>query len=325
MNLQELFESLRLSDLEEWVRTRRQEDLHLDFKLLTSSPEFKPEDKRNLATALSGFANSDGGLIVWGVDCRKGVDGVDGARELVPLKNVERVLSRLQSLTGDAVVPRLVNVRHRVIGERNGDSGFIVTLVCFSDAGPHMAKLGEDRYYKRSGESFYKMEHFDIAGMFGRRPTPSLNLALLATTGGTESNMGVRSAWAQASVRVVNSGRGLAKFPFLRIRVSQPYRIADSGLDGNGQSGLPMPIQSTQDEGWRAYAGGTNHIVHPGSYLDVTFVKTKVTEHSSILEDLLVEYTVTAEGQLEISGKASLSGAELLRLAKDQIARSYPR
>ena len=30
-----------------------------------------------------------------------------------------------------------------------------------------MAKLGEDRYYKRSGDSFRKMEHFDLEDMFG--------------------------------------------------------------------------------------------------------------------------------------------------------------
>lgn len=29
-----------------------------------------------------------------------------------------------------------------------------------------MAKLEEDRYYKRSGDSFYRMEHFDLEDMF---------------------------------------------------------------------------------------------------------------------------------------------------------------
>ena len=38
-----------------------------------------------------------------------------------------------------------------------------------------MAKAGEDRYYKRSGASFYRMEHFDLEDMFGRRLKPKLN------------------------------------------------------------------------------------------------------------------------------------------------------
>ena len=31
-----------------------------------------------------------------------------------------------------------------------------------------MAKLGENRYYQRSGDQFRMMEHFQVADMFGR-------------------------------------------------------------------------------------------------------------------------------------------------------------
>jgi hypothetical protein len=37
-----------------------------------------------------------------------------------------------------------------------------------------MAKLGEDRYYKRSGGAFYVMEHFDLEDVFGRRQKPKI-------------------------------------------------------------------------------------------------------------------------------------------------------
>jgi hypothetical protein len=46
------------------------EDLHLDFKQLQRPFEHR-DDKRNLAKALSGFANSDGGIIIWGIDARE--------------------------------------------------------------------------------------------------------------------------------------------------------------------------------------------------------------------------------------------------------------
>jgi len=51
-----------------------------------------------------------------------------------------------------------------------------VTIIPESAAGPHMAKLGEDRYYKRNGSSFIRLEHFDLADMFGRRMRPDLDL-----------------------------------------------------------------------------------------------------------------------------------------------------
>jgi hypothetical protein len=45
------------------------EHLLLDFKTVNSA-SFNRDDRRSLACALSGFANSSGGLIVWGVDAR---------------------------------------------------------------------------------------------------------------------------------------------------------------------------------------------------------------------------------------------------------------
>jgi hypothetical protein len=41
-----------------------------------------------------------------------------------------------------------------------------------------MAKFGQDRYYKRSGDTFRRMEHFDLEDMFGRRPRPKLELQI---------------------------------------------------------------------------------------------------------------------------------------------------
>lgn len=325
MDLQELFLSLQASDLRDWIRDGKQEDLHLDFKRLTGAPDFSRDDKRNLATALSGFANSDGGLIVWGVDCRKGEDGIDCARAIVPIANVARVLGRLHSLTGEATVPRLVNVQHRAIFESGATAGVIVTVVHPSDVGPHMAKLGEDRYFKRSGESFYRMEHFDLSDMFGRRLVPNLRLVLTGGMAGVESIPGVRSASVQGTVRIENSGRGIAKFPFLRIRSNSPYGVAHGGLDGSRRFGLPAIVQSAHDSDWHVFAGGNDHVVHPGCHLDVTLVRGKVTEYVENLEDMIVEYQLAAEGQLPIFGTVRLPGADLLSLAKEHIERSFPK
>jgi hypothetical protein len=58
-----------------WIRKtverKAEEGLYLDFK--QKSDRWGPalnDDKANLAKAISGFANTDGGLIVWGVKAR---------------------------------------------------------------------------------------------------------------------------------------------------------------------------------------------------------------------------------------------------------------
>jgi len=73
ISLFEQFKSGGIGLLSRLVEEEWQEDLLLEFKTIEGScaPMAKP-DRKNFAIALSGFANSDGGVIVWGVDARSG-------------------------------------------------------------------------------------------------------------------------------------------------------------------------------------------------------------------------------------------------------------
>jgi Schlafen, AlbA_2 len=172
-----LFNTISPADIAEFIRQEQEENLHLEFKTLANANMRAADDKRNLARALSGFANSSGGLIVWGVAARKNAQGVDCASASVEISAVRELISRLNELTGEAVSPMVDGVLHKPLETFLG-RGYAVTLVPESVAGPHMAKLGEDRYYKRSGDSFYRMEHFDLEDMFGRRQKPNLRVRL---------------------------------------------------------------------------------------------------------------------------------------------------
>lgn len=152
MELLSVFEALSLAVLQDYVSRQQEENLQLDFKTLAEPNMERGEDKRNLAQMLSAFANSSGGLIVWGVDARPNNNGVDCAVALREIPRVALLMTRLNELDGIAVNPILSGVRHRIIpSEPGSESGFAVTLVPESESGPHMAKMGEDRYYKRSG------------------------------------------------------------------------------------------------------------------------------------------------------------------------------
>jgi predicted HTH transcriptional regulator len=71
MDIESTFSSLSAEVMAEYETRRQEENLHLDFKLVQDAAFTKRDDRRNLACACSGFANSSGGLIVWGVDARK--------------------------------------------------------------------------------------------------------------------------------------------------------------------------------------------------------------------------------------------------------------
>ena len=104
--------------IEEFITDRKAEDLFLDFKRSSDNgagAKLSNNDRKNLAKAISGFANSEGGVVVvWGVDCSLDEDGADVARAKVLKNNPSRFASLLQGVVSgwlSAAEPALLNVR----------------------------------------------------------------------------------------------------------------------------------------------------------------------------------------------------------------------
>ncbi|MCX5813913.1 MAG: ATP-binding protein [Proteobacteria bacterium] len=304
MDIFRTYNDINLNTIENYIREGQEENLFLDFKLLTNEEFAQKDDRKNLAIALSGFANSEGGIIVWGVDARK-KGAVDVACGKIEIENLSLLLSKLNTYTGDAADPLVEGVLHKKIPS-SGDKGFGVTLIPWSDSGPHMAKLGENRYFKRSGDSFYVMEHFDIEDMFGRRKKPKLvfKTKILARVG-DDLNFRV-------IVALENMGRGVAKSPFLEINLNFPYNIADYGLDGNGSFGLavlPSSLGSTSHK-----YGASGRVIHPGVVHDVTavqLIRGSVQEPTKI-PDLVINYKIAAEDMRMVEDVETIPAQDLL-------------
>jgi len=154
---------------------KQEENLYIDFK----EDGGDVDNKKNLSKALSGFANSEGGILIWGVSCTSSADKPDVADKLCPIKNLRKFHTDLQSWTSQLVSPGVEGVEHYLLYETKDDAsdkGYIISYVPQSDL-VHMA-TGKDlhRYYFRSGSSFPKMPSFMVADRYGRRPHPKLQL-----------------------------------------------------------------------------------------------------------------------------------------------------
>jgi hypothetical protein len=298
MALRDTFDTIDIESIRRFVDNGREEDLHLDFKNVLD-PRLNRDDRKNLAIALSAFANSDGGIIVWGVDARPNAQGIDCATELREIANAQQCLTRLNEFTGQAVSPLVDGVVHKAI-RSTGDAGFCVSLIPASESGPHMAKGGEDRYYKRSGSAFYKLEHFDIADMFGRRRRPVLSLRLVPESGGRSLLVAVR-----------NDGRGVARAPYLGLQLPIGYRASPYGADGNGRFGL-RPLG--QQDARHFFGGDAGTVIHVGQELIVTRLDARVTtaDGTPVLDgaqrfryELAAEDIPMATGELTLPGGAA--------------------
>ncbi len=164
----------RESALDELIVSRKSEELFLDFKRSSDNGagyRLSDQDRNNLARAISGFGNSEGGVVVWGIDCSRGADGADVARLKKPITNVARFVSWLEGVVSGCTVPPHSGVRHLAISLGESGDGYTVSFIPQSDRAPHQM-VGEMRYYIRAGSSFAPVPHAVLAGMFGQRPQP---------------------------------------------------------------------------------------------------------------------------------------------------------
>lgn len=287
MSPEDRFESLSLTDIDRFVKESQEENLTLEFKTVLNSALNRADDKKNYATALSGFANSAGGLIVWGVIAKRNERGVDCACATQPIVDLHRFVQRLNELEGDAVSPAVARVRHKPL-ESAPNSGFAVTLVPESMSSPHMAKLGENRYYKRSGDSFYIMEHFDLEDMFGRRKKPKLEIVSRVLGQGHQTTI---------VLGISNSGRASAKAPFLGFVPPSPFQVSPYGIDGNCTEGMPRIPKAFGEDKWVLYGASATTVIHPGTTLEIARLYLGLGDRGTLPPSagIIIQYKITAE------------------------------
>ncbi len=176
---EDIFERIKAKGEEaitEFVQTWQCEELFLDFKRSADQGKGRvldQKDRNNLAKAISGFGNSEGGVIVWGVDCSKDAVGADVVKAKYPIFDVEKFRSWIEGAVSGCTIPPHAGVLNHVVEINAEGHGYVVTYIPKSENVPHQT-VKDLRYYIRAGSSFSATPHQVLAGMFGRRPQPKL-------------------------------------------------------------------------------------------------------------------------------------------------------
>ncbi|PGZ46962.1 ATP-binding protein [Bacillus anthracis] len=322
-NAELIFETLKKDGYTEILRMIKEQQVetdNLDFKRKSNSPDDKitTDDKKNYVKALSGFANTSGGVIVWGGNASK-KNGLDAANEEFPIKNVKIFQTILNSLLSSALTPLLPNIQNEVIFKTGSNTdGFVVTYVPESSLPPHQALLGENRYYMRTGDNFSLMPHVYISDAFGRRQRPVLDVhyeiqSHSVTGSGPES---IHELSIVVGIR--NIGRYVAIYPAIKIKAEKNLRL----LDRRHTPGLKFIPQTRNDINKNGYmfAGGIDDTVHPGTYrtvypldLIVTVKEKHLSGANTELDDcnFSFSYELFAQGCESVKGEKVIPFDEL--------------
>ena len=161
------------ADLQALVDGNVQEDLHLDYKRSAALAKAEP-CRLELSKDVSAFANSDGGLIIYGIAEGKdnhpmgideGVNAVELNREWLEQTIVSNIQPKIDRLA-IYPIPLPSKDKNRV--------AYVVSIPQATSRAPHQAR--DKRYYKRYNS--VPMEDYEIRDIYRRAMTPEELLPL---------------------------------------------------------------------------------------------------------------------------------------------------
>ena len=250
---------------------RTQESVTLDFKEArgAATGTLANDDRKTFGKALSAFANSAGGLLVFGVEARKGDDNVDCAQAAKPITNIERFKSEATTASGQLLQPRHDGIAVEAIpSQRQTGAGYLLVYVERSERRPHRSEAaGQKQYFKRAGDSSFEMEHYDIEDAFRRTTVAKLSLEWTLDRSHTNGN---DELFYRISFWLRNESRVTAHRPYLKIRNVL-------GFDPIASKVITFSVVA--DREWTCLECGPETVIHPDRTLVALGVREEIKRY----------------------------------------------
>lgn len=151
------------------IRSQAEESIHLEFKA-AEALGWNESRKKEISKDVSSMANSDGGIIVYGLTESNHkaagysfVDGNDFSKEWLEQVINSKINRRIPDLTID-----VIRIQNKV------SQSVYVARIPRSIEAPHMASDG--RYYKRFNFESQPMAEYEVRDLFNRVSTTQLKL-----------------------------------------------------------------------------------------------------------------------------------------------------
>lgn len=310
-----LFEKIRHTGgkwADQAVSNQMEESLLLEFKVQEdrSTGTLSRKDRESLAQSISGFSNTEGGVIVWGIHSKRLAGGIDCAQSTPAIREPRTFLQDLNSQCGQVTDPAVAGVENVALKGRNG-SGYVATYVPGSERLVFSLLADVRGPWARSGSSFYAMPRRDIEARILSATRPDLVLSV--TIGNTMP--------PTAIIGVRNRGIAVGKYVQVRLKVEPPFSFAYYGLDGNGNDGMekrPSDRVSSYTE-WYARPGD---VILRGGTIPVTRMEVSKSYVGSITSSqpgLRFWFWLAAENMGPIEGNVVIFGQPLIHPDPSQV------
>ncbi len=155
------------SDIERIVNNKLSESKSLDYKREINLE--KGDEKKDFLYDIASFANSDGGILVFGVSESKDSDGKNNGLpdEIIGLNidNFDKLILKIEDLIHSSIEPNIPNITIKVLS--NKDKNVLLIAIPKPIGLPRMVTYNNsNKFYKRRNSGKYLLDIFELNQLF---------------------------------------------------------------------------------------------------------------------------------------------------------------
>jgi len=172
-----LFESINnYSKIEELIAQGEAEGIYLECKSPTV-PLLDKGKKVQLARALSGFSNTEGGIIIWGIGITKHKhSNLDILSQIEEIGNCDNFAKQIEISIPTLTIPSITHSLTKIIKKSKKDSRGVIITYIPKGLGDPVQSNRDEYFYFRNGDEFTKLPYEMLKRLFASTESPDLHV-----------------------------------------------------------------------------------------------------------------------------------------------------
>jgi len=282
-------------------------------------PNLDEKDKSNFAKNLSGFANTSGGVLIFGLKTTKNSEGFDVVTEEQPIKGLDLFEAALREQEPHIVERAIPGIEYkRIYTDKKNTEGILLVYIPESINPPYRS-LKDKHFYLRAGGSCHPMDLPQIESLVVKNIKPELEIDFFIFT-----NTNILAPTQDSKIefdmvfQIKNIGRAMGKNIFVRLEFSRDITLIYE-ISPAKKGVYDKVITETKNV---VYDWHYDKPIHPNICVSIEEVALLVSLKQGIcsgfhLPPFLFDVSICAENMTLKSKNCNKSGEEMRNLLMD--------